>query len=156
MEGVPLEAFAYLGSEVTLIAQSSFAKLGLTHDHIPSTMKRFLNNLVRSVGSAKLKLYIDGVDTIVSCDVVENRFLEKHLFIGQSFTEQPHVVIYKDLNRLRFIHVDTEILNCMEDEDDERLKKVTILAYCKLYGTASVRALTETPPGGVIIDTKVS
>ncbi|KOB69839.1 Uncharacterized protein OBRU01_16071 [Operophtera brumata] len=156
VEGVPLEAFIDLGSEVTLIAQSRFTKLGLTHDHTPSSMKGFGNHLVCSMGSAKLNLSIDGVDAIVLCRVVEDRFLEKHLLVGQSFTEQPHIVVYKDVNRLQFIHVDTEMPIDVQDEDDDRLEKIRILAYCKLYGTASVRAMTETLfTGSVIVDTKV-
>ncbi|KAL4719878.1 hypothetical protein ACJJTC_000086 [Scirpophaga incertulas] len=156
VEGKPLQAFIDLGSEVTLIAQSSFEKLGVSHDQTTSIMKGFGNNLVCSIGSAKLNLSIDGVNAIVPCRIVQDQFLEKPVLIGQSYTEQPHIVIYKDVNKLQFFHVDIELPSYELGEDGHHLERARILSYCKLYGSASVKARIETPfTSSVAVNTKI-
>ncbi|CAH2109089.1 unnamed protein product [Euphydryas editha] len=156
VEDMPYQAYIDLDSEVTLIAQSSLAKLGLSHDQISSTMIGFGNNLVSSLGSVKLNISIDGVEATVCCRVVEDQFLEKDLIIGQNFTEQPHVVVYKDVNRLQFIRVDSDLPNFIQNDDDERLHNVSIVARCELQGTASVKVKTGTLfTGSIIVDTKI-
>lgn len=71
-------------------------------------------------------------------------------------TTRSYVYVYVDANRLQFINVDTEIPSDVQDEDDEPREKISIPTYCTLYGTASVRAMTETLfTGSLIVDTKI-
>lgn len=154
---VSMEAFVDLGSEVTLIRQSDFAKLGFNHDGIPTMLKGFGNNLVQSRGSAELDISIDGVSAVVSCRVVDDEFLEKSMLVGQSFSEQPHVVVYKDSQRLQFLHISAEIPSpSLSDGEVQRLERVRVTTHCNLYGAASVKATTETPfTGSAVLDTKI-
>lgn len=100
---------------MTPLRQSDFANLGISHDHIPSTMKGFGNILVQSVGSVNLALEIDGVAAIVSCRVVDDRLLERPMLIGQTYSEQPHIVVYKYVNKLQFLHISAELPSIHED-----------------------------------------
>jgi hypothetical protein len=155
VNGVTLEAFVDLGSEVTLIRESDFLNLRLSHDHLPSMMKGFGNSIVQSLGSAQLDLSVDGVTANVTSRVVSDCFLEKAMLIGQTYSEQPHVVVYKDANKLQFLHVGSE-LPSMQDPDEEQLERVRFIAHNKIYGAASVRAGTVTKfTGSVVINTKV-
>lgn len=154
VNGTPLEAFVDLGSEVTLIRKSTFTNFGINHDNIPSTMRGFGNNLVRSIGTASLALSIDGVAATVACRIVDDSLLEKPLLVGQTFSEQPHVVVYKDSKQLQFLHIGSELPDlCV---DDQRLERVRMATFNNIYGTASVRAATETRfTGNAMLDTKV-
>lgn len=154
VNGVPLEAFVDLGSEVTLIRQSHFASLGISHDNAPTTMKGFGNSQVHSVGSAKLTLIIDGVAASVSCRIVDDHFLEKPMLVGQTYSEQSHIIVYKDVNKLQFLHIGSELPNVQDT--DERQERVRVIAHCKIYGAASIRAATGTTfTGSVCLDTKI-
>lgn len=68
-------------------------------------MKGFGNNIVNSLGSAELNLTIDGVSASELCRTVDYRFLEKCMLIGQTYTEQPHIVVYKNANKLQFLNI---------------------------------------------------
>ncbi|KAI5633527.1 immunoglobulin i-set domain-containing protein [Phthorimaea operculella] len=154
VEGLTLDAFLDLGSEVTLIKKSVFDKLGVDHDHVPTFMKGFGDGLVESLGSAKLNLAVDGVGAVVSCRVVEDHLLDKSMLVGQSYSEQPHIVVYKDFNKLQFMNIGNEVPDVNLDE--EHLQRVRIVAHSKLFGVASVKAATETPlTGSIVLDTKV-
>lgn len=153
---VCFEAFVDLGSEVTLIRQSDFDKLGVCHDATLSTMKGFGNNIVKSMGSVELNLSIDGVSATVSCRVVDDRFLEKSMLIGQTYTEQPHVIVYKDANKLQFLDIGAEVPCPDLHKVDQHMERVRVFNQCVLFGTASVKASTSTVfTGSVLLDTKI-
>lgn len=153
--GVPLEAFVDFGSEVTLIGESSVAKLGVAHDGISSVMKGFGNGLVHSLGSVTLGLVIDGVAAVVVCKVVEDHLLDKPMLVGQTYSEQPHIVVFKNATKLQFLDVGTEIpTQCYNDEVQSM--RVRLTGRSKLYGAASVRAATESIfTGNILLDTKI-
>lgn len=117
VNGKSLHAFIDLGSEVTLIRQSDFTDLNLRHNNIPTTLKGFGNSLVQAIGSAKLNINIDGVEALVPCHIVDDHFLEKSMLIGQSYSEQAHIVVYKDSKRLQFMDNGSEIHKiCIDDK----------------------------------------
>lgn len=60
-----MEALVDLCSEVTLIRQADFAKLGFNRDGIPTMLKGFGNHLKKSRGPVKLDISIDGVSAVV-------------------------------------------------------------------------------------------
>ncbi|XP_061729150.1 uncharacterized protein LOC133534072 [Cydia pomonella] len=155
VNGETVGAFVDLGSEVTLIRESSFSHLGLSHDCIPITMIGFGDKLVQSLGSAELTITIDGVSATVMCRVVNDSLLEKSMLIGQTYSEQPHIVVYKDANKLQFLHIGTELPN-LQERADGKLERVRIVARNRIYGVASVRAATGTEfSGNVVLNTKV-
>lgn len=112
-------------------------------------LKGFGNSKVQSCGSVKLDISIDDVSANVSCRVVCDEFLEKSMLVGQSFSEQPHVVVLKDSQRLRFLYIGAE-MPCLTPSygNVQSLERVRVTAHCNLYGAASVRATTETSFAG--------
>ncbi|PZC75624.1 hypothetical protein B5X24_HaOG205900 [Helicoverpa armigera] len=144
VNGVSLQAFVDLGSEVTLIRHTEFSKLGLEHDNSPSKMKGFGNNVVQSVGSVKLNLNIDGVNATVPCRIVEDSLLEKPLLIGQTFSEQSHIVVYKDANKLQFTDAGADIRNICLGGEKQPLLQIYITDNINIFGAASVKAAIRT------------
>lgn len=84
INGLSLEAFIDLGSEVTLIRKSDFTKIGFAHDHVPTLMKGFGNSVVRALGSAIMILMIDGVSATVSCRVVDDCMFTREAIVSRT------------------------------------------------------------------------
>lgn len=117
-------------------------------------MKGFGNSLVKSLGSVDLNLSLDEVKAIVSCKVVCDDLLEKPLIVGQTFSEQPHVIMYKDIDKLKFFNIDNEIPNPTEIEN-EKTVRVRILRHSELYEAASIKAATDSNfSGSMMLETK--
>lgn len=72
-------------------------------------MKGFGNSMVQSLGGLELSVGIDYVKAVVHCKVVNDELLEKPVLIGQSFTEQAHIIVYKDSTKLQFFHIRNEL-----------------------------------------------
>lgn len=156
VNGLLLDAFVDLGSEVTIIQESTMSLLGVTHDGVPSTMKGFGNGLVQSLGSVLLKLSIDGVGGEVSCRVVKDYLLDKPVLIGQTFTELSHIIIYKDAMKLQFLSIDVETPAPDPNDIDERLVRVRVADHCEIYGAASIKANTEHKfTGNILLNSKI-
>lgn len=155
VSGTTLDAFVDFGSEVTLIKQSVATKLGYEHNGVTSAMRGFGNSLVHSLGSTPLTISIDGVAATVNCKVVEDHLLDRPMLIGQSYSEQPHVVVVKDSTKLQFLDVGTEVPSDCYSEEKQSIR-VRVVEFTRLYGSASVRAATEVEfSGNVLLDTKV-
>lgn len=155
VNGKFLDAFIDFGSEVTLIRETAAIDLGVVHNGIPSAMKGFGNGLVQSLGSATLTLSIDGVAATVSCKVVNDQLLDRTMLVGQSYSEQPHIIVIKDSAKLRFLDVGIEnSFDCFEDA--KRTIRVRVIGFARLYGIASVRAATEFAlSGNIFLQTKI-
>ncbi|CAB3248119.1 unnamed protein product [Arctia plantaginis] len=155
IDGTILESFVDFGSEVTLIKRSIADKIRSTHDNVPTVMKGFGNELVHSPGSIVLNLKIDDVSADVICRVVDDQFLDKPLLIGQSYTEQPHIIVIKDSTSLRFLDVGTELPQLDPDGGHDQCLKGIVAGHVTLSGTASVKVCTEsTYDGDVLINNK--
>lgn len=157
VNGAQLDAFVDLGSEVTLVKESVMKHLGIEHDNQPTQMRGFGNSLVQSLGSVSLHITIDRVDATVPCRVVNDDLLEKSILIGQSFSEQPHVVVYKDASELRFLRLDTFMPGAgLNDDQDELPLRIRVSKHSELYGSATIKAKTEPSfTGDVLLCTKV-
>lgn len=154
VNGNPVDAFIDLGSEVTLIKQSFVSQLGLTHDKVPTSMKGFGNSIVPSAGSVKLDITIDGVAAVVPCRIVDDSLLEKTILVGQTFSEQPHVIVYKDVNKLQFTSVGLELPDLIEEVSD--LERIRIVGHCQIFGAASIKAATGNIfSGSVVFESRV-
>lgn len=149
INGMPVEVFVDFGSEVTLIKECLLIKHKFSHDCVQSTMKGFGNGLVKSLGNVTLEIEIDGVKATVSCKVVDDSLLDRPLLIGQSFTEQPHVIVYKDSLKLRFLDIGSEVANPKTDENLSL--KVSVTDDVELFGPASIKASTGDKFSGRIL-----
>lgn len=98
-----VKAFVDFGSEVCLLTKSESRKLGLQCDSALTPLKGFGNGIVNSIGKVSFNLTIDGVCAHVNCHIVEDQYLDVPLLVGQSYTEQSHVLVYKNANKLQFI-----------------------------------------------------
>lgn len=146
-----LEAFVDFGSEVTLVKESVAINLGLVHDNVPSLMKGFGNGVVQSLGALSLNISVDGVKANVPSKVVSDHLLEKSILIGQSFTEQPHIIVYKDASKLQFIDIGNEMPHSDLGIERESLLKIKTAATIELFGAASIRASTGSAFSGTVL-----
>lgn len=151
VNGTTLQAFVDFGSDVTLIRKSVVIELGLNYNPIRSCMKGFGNSIVQSLGELPLDIRVDCVNAVVPCKVVEDHLLDKPILLGQTYTEQPHIIVYKDASALKFLDIGREMPLSGLDFKDDSLLKVTTLAPVKLYGAASVRARIEPSFSGSIV-----
>ncbi|CAB3220855.1 unnamed protein product [Arctia plantaginis] len=93
VNGIPVKTFIDLGSEVSLMQQTLASSLGLACSYPPRPLKGFGNNVISSIGGVRVDLCVDDVSADVVCHVVEDGFLETPLLMGQSFTEQAHILV---------------------------------------------------------------
>lgn len=151
VNGTPTEVFIDFGSEVTLLRKSLASSLGISHDHVQSTMKGFGNGLVKSLGSVTVDLEIDGVKARVLGKVVSDGLLDKPMLVGQTFTEQPHIVVYKDSSTLRFHDIGSEMPSLSPDLSEKPLQKVIVNKDLQLFGPASVNVQTDQSFSGSVL-----
>lgn len=149
VNNVQVDAFIDFGSEVTLVRRSLVTSLGMNYDQVTSTMQGFGNHSVQSIGTITLDLTVDEVDARVICRIVDDNLLDKPMLIGQSYTEQPHIVVYKDSNTLQFHKITTDLPS--PDDVTLRLSEVRVAAGVVLYGPASVRARIDTEFSGCLM-----
>lgn len=139
----PTKSFIDFGSEVTLMNRTLAFSLGLTFDYPPTSIKGFGNNIMTSIGGVKVVLSVDDVSADVVCHVVEDKFLELPVLIGQSFTEQDHVVVYKDAMELRFWNTNNEMLLPQFHSIEDVSVSITVFADVSVYGPAAIKARTS-------------
>lgn len=149
-----VEAFIDFGSDVTLIKESLISNLGVEHDHVESIMKGFGNSLVKSLGNIEVDLEIDSVKARVLCKVVKDCLLDKPILVGQSFTELPHVIVYKDLSQLNFLTVNNEMPQIEPSRDN--IVKVFANHDIELYGPATIDAyINDNFTGSILLKDKL-
>lgn len=151
VNGVLVDAYVDFGSEVTMIKESVASRLELSHDGQSSTMKGFGNKVVGSLGNVTVTVGIDNVEATVVCRVINDAFLERSLLIGQSYTEQAHVVIYKDSSTLLFLDVGAELPYHGFDVTQSHLLELTIGVDLELSGPASVKTCNPSMHNGNVI-----
>ncbi|CAH2088533.1 unnamed protein product [Euphydryas editha] len=92
-----MDSFVDLGSECSMIKRSQLPKLGtirINIDDLP-VLRGFGNSVVHSLGKINAEVEIDGVKANLELLVVPDDVMEVSLMIGQTFTEQHHVMIQK-------------------------------------------------------------
>lgn len=146
-----VDAFIDFGSEVTLVRKSLILSLGLIHDEKPMMMKGFGNNVVHSLGTLPLNIVVDGVDARVACRVVEDCYLDVPILIGQSYTEQPHITVFKDANILQFLTRSTEVPTADPDVEAQQLVEVKVASDLELFGPASIKAYVDSGLNGCVM-----
>lgn len=103
---VPLEAFVDLGSECCMIQLSAFTKIDRHFDieDLP-ILKGFGNSNVQVIGKSRVNIIVDDVEADVDLYIVPDSAMHVPVMIGQTFTEQPHVVVYKTSEKLQLLQV---------------------------------------------------
>lgn len=157
VNGVAFEAFVDFGSDVTLIKESVARSLNLAHNGVSSAMKGFGNEVVHSLGELSVELCVDDVTANVVCKVVKNELLDKPVLIGQSFTEQSHIIAYKNVAKLQFLDIGNELPQPDLGSQGDCSFKVRSTGILQLYGTATVRAQIESSfTGSVLIKNSIA
>lgn len=136
-----VDGFIDFGSEVTLVRLSLITNLGLQHDNVPTLMKGFGNNAVQSIGTISLEISVDGVPARVACRVVDDNLLDTPILIGQSYTEQPHITVYKDSTRLQFHAISLELPG-VDTTEDCKVLTLRLKSDVNLHGLATVTVCT--------------
>lgn len=153
---ISFSAFIDFGSTASLMSKSTMTSLGLECDNMTTPLKGFGNDIVPSLGGVKAKLEVDGVQAVVDFQVVDDKFLEVPILIGQTFTEQTHVMVFKNAQELKFYDVGREMPFADADIWDDSTVKVKVVVYTRVYGTASVKVVTEPPiDGNIIVNGKI-
>lgn len=151
INGKPTTSFIDFGSEVTLMTQTIATRLGLACDLPPTPLKGFGNEVVQSIGGCKINVAIDDVSADVVCHVVDDKFLDTPFLVGQSFTEQPHVMVFKNAQSLDFFCADDELpLPQLENTDDPKVI-VSNVSNATLYGPAVVKARASNVSDGSVL-----
>lgn len=132
-----LRAFIDFGSDVTLIRESTASQLGVSHDNVPTLLKGFGNTVVQSLGNLSLDMIVDEVEARVACKVVPDYLLEVPVLMGQSFTEQSHIAVYKDRKN-------GNELPCSElVVDSDNLLRFSAVNTIYIYGPTTIRVETQ-------------
>lgn len=111
VNGVAFEAFLDFGSECSMIRQSEFKKIGnqFKTDELP-TLKGFGNSVVQVLGRQRVNVKVDKVQADVELLIVPDEAMHVPIMIGQTFTEQSHIVVHKTSDKLEmFQNVDIPI-----------------------------------------------
>ncbi|KAH9640726.1 hypothetical protein HF086_007297 [Spodoptera exigua] len=98
---VPIDAFVDLDSECSMLKESYFTKLGIKDielDGLP-VLKGFGNSFVAVLGRINVQIEIDGVGAYTELLLVPDDAMKMPLMIGQTYTEQPHILIHKTCER---------------------------------------------------------
>ncbi|KAL0883751.1 hypothetical protein ABMA27_015856 [Loxostege sticticalis] len=117
-----IDCFIDFGSTATMISRTAANSLALEwepqHKGLPS-LRGFGDAIVQPLDAITINLSVDGVSANVRVLIVPDEVMRVPLIIGQTFTEQPHIFVEKDCNRLTFISLDGEVvkvkLYCVSD-----------------------------------------
>lgn len=102
INGIPVKGYIDQGSECTTIREENahFLKLSFTKQY--KMVKGFGGQAVSVIGVADIPICVDRAMANVKLYVVSNHSQAIPVIVGQSFTEQPHVVVMKDGDKVRF------------------------------------------------------
>ena len=158
INGLQVQAFVDFGSEVSILTKSIIPILGLEYDYGLTPLRGFGNEIVQSIGYVKTKLVVDGVEAVVRFHVVDDKYLEVPVLIGQSFTEQSHVTVYKNCKQLKFYISLNELPFTDANLDEQHTQDLKVLTFScvDVCGPATITAITEPQIDSyIIISSKV-
>lgn len=112
------KCFIDFGSTVTLIKKTFASELleKWEGDSKLPSLKGFGDAIVKPLGKCELDIEIDATRARVECLIVPDNVMEVPLLVGQTFTEQPHVIVEKDSTSLR--------IGSSDDSLDGRVKLI--------------------------------
>lgn len=104
VNNTPLESFIDFGSTSTMISLKAAQDLGLDwdkRDDLP-LLRGFGDATVKPLGTVLVDLEIESAGARVLVLVVPDHVMHVPMIIGQTFTEQSHIVVEKDSTTLKF------------------------------------------------------
>lgn len=120
INGVNLVAYVDFGSECSLIRLSDARKLGLLETtHELPVIRGFGNSCISPTAKTCVEAKVDDVESLVELLIVEDRYLQTPILIGQNFTEKPSVIVLKTNNNLHFY---SSPESKVEFEKDDKIK----------------------------------
>lgn len=102
VNGQNLDCFIDFGSQCTMLKESVARNLvdvwSMTNLPI---LRGFGNSVVNCIGKCNVQIEVDNVKADLQALIVPDNLLQVPLLLGQSFTEQEHVVVYKTKDDLK-------------------------------------------------------
>lgn len=151
VNNIPTKCFIDFGSEVTLIRRSHASLLNLICSGETTALKGFGNEIVRTLGTVTVDMIIDEVAANVVCHVVKDEYLEFPMLVGQSFTEQSHVAVYKTADKLSFLDLGNEMPFSQTEINGDAAVKLLSISDINVCGLASVKSSVEPQIDGEIL-----
>lgn len=102
VNGKELDCFIDFGSQCTMMKESvarSLVKDWTTTD-LP-VLRGFGDSMVNCLGKCPVQVEVDSVQATLEAYVVPDKLLQVPILIGQTFTEQDHVIVYKNKDELK-------------------------------------------------------
>lgn len=106
-------------------------------DSLPA-LKGFGNSVVQVLGKRQVNVTVDEVEAEVQLFVVPDGAMQVPIMIGQTFTEQPHVVVYKTSDNLH-------MLNSVNDGVNMSVVKLFCKADTLVSGPTIVEVYPDSP-----------
>ena len=104
LNGHVMDCFIDFGSQCTMLKESIARTLvnEWSVTDLP-TLKGFGDSIVSCLGKCKVTIEIDSVQASLEVLIVPDQLLRVPLLLGQTFTEQDHVLVYKNKDSLRLL-----------------------------------------------------
>lgn len=143
VNNVPIEAFVDLGSDCSMLKESYLTKLGIKEIDVRNlpVLKGFGNSIVQVLGRITAYVEIDGVGAYTELLLVPDNVMQVPLMMGQTFTEQPHILIHKTSDRFDILQNFTDFetgnkidLHCLESTTISGLTMVKVYTKPKFTG----------------------
>lgn len=136
INNVPFRSFIDLGSECTLIGNSTARNIGakVEVDTLP-LLKGFGNNCLRPDGKVRIRIKVDEVEDDIDAYVIPQELLHNgtHILVGQNFTELSHVRVYKTNEELNFFEINRQNI------------KINVRDKVTVTGTMPVTVVADAP-----------
>lgn len=109
INGINVDCFVDFGSQCTMIRESLARKIvnHWSNDNLP-VLRGFGDSIVNCLGKCDVTIKVDSAQASLEVYIVPDHLLQVSLLLGQSFTEQEHVLVFKTNERLCISSKETE------------------------------------------------
>ncbi|CAK1599605.1 unnamed protein product [Parnassius mnemosyne] len=106
---IELDCFIDFGSQCTMLKESAAKSLvgSWSTNNLP-VLRGFGDSVVRCLGTCEVVIEVDLVKATVQVLIVADELLRVPLLLGQTYTEQDHIVVYKNKDSLKIISRDSQ------------------------------------------------
>ncbi|XP_047040784.1 uncharacterized protein LOC124645082 [Helicoverpa zea] len=111
VDGISFNAFIDFGSECCSIRVSDFKRIGDTYDtnNLPH-LRGFGGSLVQVLGKRLVNVMVDEVEAEVELLIVPDNAMQVPVMIGQTFTEQRHITVFKTSDTLTMLRTTDDLV----------------------------------------------
>ncbi|XP_072940615.1 uncharacterized protein [Epargyreus clarus] len=132
VNGQNLNCFVDFGSQCTMLQESAARNLvGYWSKSNLPVLRGFGDSIVNCLGRCIVEVEVDSVKANVEALVISDHLLKVPLLLGQTFTEQDHVIVYKTNDQLNFSMKPTENIKLYVNNSIEVDGYTTVDVYCK-------------------------